>query len=88
MSNSILEAEALKKVGSRFQFTVLLSDRTRQLKLGAKPLIEIENGDSFYVIALKEIAAGKIDQTTRAFPQNLEKENSEEIDDSCWQDQR
>jgi DNA-directed RNA polymerase omega subunit len=80
MSDLDLEKEALKKVGSRFQLTVLLSDRARQLKLGAKPLVEINNGDSFYVIALKEISAGKIDQTKRAFPQNLDKVNSEEID--------
>jgi DNA-directed RNA polymerase omega subunit len=77
MINFDLEKEAFKKVNSRFQLTMLLADRTRQLKLGAKPLIEISNGDSFYTIALKEVAAEKIDQTKRIFPQNLDEVNSE-----------
>ena len=80
MSDLDLEKEALEKAGNRYLLTVLLADRARQLKLGAKPLVEIGNGDSFYNIALREVAAGKIDQTTRVFPQNLDNVNSKEVD--------
>lgn len=80
MNNFRLEKNALEKAGNRFLLTILLADRTRQLKMGAKPLIEIKNGDSLYDIALREVAAGKINPTTRAFPQNLDKVNFKEVD--------
>jgi DNA-directed RNA polymerase omega subunit len=80
MNNFELEKNALEKAGNRYLLTVLLANRTRQLKLGAKPLVEIGNGDSFHVIALKEIAAGKIDQTKRMFPQDLDEPNFREVD--------
>lgn len=81
MNNFDLEKNALEKAGNRYLLTVLLADRTRQLKLGAKPLVEVKNGDLPYVIALREIAAGKIDQTTRMFPKNLDKMDFKKLDD-------
>jgi DNA-directed RNA polymerase subunit omega len=80
MNSFDLEKNALEKAGNRYLLAVLLADRTRQLKLGAKPLVEVNNGDLPYVIALREIAEGKIDQTTRMFPKDLDKMDFKELD--------
>ncbi len=50
--------DCLDKVPSRFNLVLLASKRTRQLLKGAKPLIESDNRD--IVIALREIAEGKV----------------------------
>jgi DNA-directed RNA polymerase subunit omega len=50
--------DCLDKVSSRFELVMLASKRARQLSKGAKPLIESDNRD--IVIALREIAAGKV----------------------------
>jgi DNA-directed RNA polymerase subunit omega len=43
---------------TRFELVVIAAKRARQLLKGAKPLIESENRD--IVVALREIAAGKV----------------------------
>ncbi|HEU4343132.1 MAG TPA: DNA-directed RNA polymerase subunit omega [Candidatus Binatia bacterium] len=50
--------DCVKRVSSRFELVMLASKRARQLLKGAKPLIESDNRD--IVIALREIAAGKV----------------------------
>jgi DNA-directed RNA polymerase subunit omega len=50
--------DCLGKVSSRFELVQLASARAKQLLKGAKPLISAENRD--IVIALREIAAGKV----------------------------
>jgi DNA-directed RNA polymerase subunit omega len=45
-------------VSSRFELVIVASKRARQLLKGAKPLIKSDNRD--IVIALREIAAGKV----------------------------
>ena len=50
--------DCLDKVSSRFELVMLASKRARQLLKGAKPLVESDNRD--IVIALREIAAGKV----------------------------
>jgi DNA-directed RNA polymerase subunit omega len=50
--------DCLDKVSSRFDLVMLASIRTKQLLKGAKPLVESNNRD--IVIALREIAAGKV----------------------------
>lgn len=50
--------DCLDKVSSRFELVLLASKRARQLQKGAKPLIVSDNRD--IVIALREIAAGKV----------------------------
>ena len=47
-------------VGNRFDLVLLATKRARQITRGATPLVEIEN-DKPTVIALREIAEGKID---------------------------
>ena len=53
--------DCLEKVSSRFALVMLTSIRAKQLLKGAKPLIESDNRE--IVIALREIAAGKVRQT-------------------------
>jgi DNA-directed RNA polymerase subunit omega len=53
--------DCLEKVHSRFELVVLASQRARQLFKGAKPLIESDNRE--IVVALREIAAGKVRKT-------------------------
>jgi DNA-directed RNA polymerase subunit omega len=50
--------DCLDNVSSRFELVLLASKRARQLLKGAKPLVLSDNRD--IVIALREIAAGKV----------------------------
>jgi DNA-directed RNA polymerase subunit omega len=50
--------DCLDKVSSRFDLVLLASVRAKQLLKGAKPVIKSDNRD--IVIALREIAAGKV----------------------------
>ena len=51
--------DCLKRISNRFQLTLTATYRARQLSSGASPLVEA-NRDKFTVIALREIAMGKI----------------------------
>ena len=50
--------DCLDKVSSRFELVLLTSIRAKQLLKGAKPVVKSDNRD--IVIALREIAAGKV----------------------------
>jgi DNA-directed RNA polymerase subunit omega len=50
--------DCLEKVDNRFELVMLASQRARQLFKGAKPLIESDNRE--VVVALREIAEGKV----------------------------
>jgi DNA-directed RNA polymerase subunit omega len=51
--------DCLRKIPNRFQLTLAATYRARQLSAGATPLVE-PNRDKPTVIALREIAAGKV----------------------------
>ena len=51
--------DCLKRFPNRFQLTLAATYRARQLGAGATPLVE-PNKDKATVIALREIAAGKV----------------------------
>jgi DNA-directed RNA polymerase subunit omega len=53
--------DCLQKVNSRFELVMLASKRARQLFKGAEPLID--SGNREVVVALREIAAGKVRKT-------------------------
>ncbi|PIE47512.1 MAG: DNA-directed RNA polymerase subunit omega [Gammaproteobacteria bacterium] len=54
--------DCLEKIDNRFELILVASKRARQLAKGiAEPLVEIDN-DKPTVLALREIAEGKIDQ--------------------------
>ncbi len=50
--------DCLHEVSNRFKLVMLGSQRTKQLLKGAKPLVEADNRE--IVVALREIAAGKV----------------------------
>lgn len=50
--------DCLGEVSSRFELVLLASKRAKQLAKGAKPLVVSDNRD--VVVALREIAAGKV----------------------------
>lgn len=54
--------DCLKKVNNRFALVHLASKRVRQLREGSKPLVITKNRD--VVVALREIAAGKVTPET------------------------
>ncbi len=54
--------DCLQKTSNRFDLVMLAAKRARQLLKGAKPLIESDNRE--VVIALREIAAGKVRRAT------------------------
>lgn len=51
--------DCLKRIPNRFQLTMVATYRARQLSLGSTPLVQPDN-DKVTVIALREIALGKI----------------------------
>jgi len=51
--------DCLKRISNRFHLTLAATYRARQLSAGASPLLE-PNRDKATVIALREIASGKI----------------------------
>ncbi|PTD95894.1 DNA-directed RNA polymerase subunit omega [Pseudothauera lacus] len=54
--------DCLKKIPNRFQLTLAATYRARQLTVGGSPQIEVDKSDKDKptVIALREIAAGKV----------------------------
>ncbi|MDP3677502.1 MAG: DNA-directed RNA polymerase subunit omega [Methylotenera sp.] len=53
--------DCLEKISNRFQLTLVAAYRARQLEHGAEPLVSVQGSrDKPTVIALREIAAGKI----------------------------
>ncbi len=52
--------DCIENVGNRFELVLLATKRARQITRGSTPLVEVDN-DKPTVIALREIAAGKID---------------------------
>jgi DNA-directed RNA polymerase subunit omega len=52
--------ECLEKTHNRFELVMLAAKRVRQLLGGSKPLVEADNRE--VVIALREIAEGKVRQ--------------------------
>jgi len=51
--------DALQIISNRFHLTLAATYRARQLSAGASPLVDPDK-DKFTVIALREIAAGKV----------------------------
>ena len=51
--------DCLKRISNRFQLTLAATYRARQLSAGATPTVEA-NRDKATVIALREIASGKV----------------------------
>jgi DNA-directed RNA polymerase subunit omega len=51
--------DCLKRIPNRFRLTLAATYRARQLHAGASPLVD-PNKDKATVIALREIAAGKV----------------------------
>jgi DNA-directed RNA polymerase subunit omega len=52
--------DCLEKVDNRFLLVMLASKRVKQLFKGARPLIDNRATNKNVVVALREIAAGKI----------------------------
>ncbi len=52
--------DCLEKLPNRFQLTLVAAIRARQIANGSDPLVSIHGRDKPTVIALREIAAGKV----------------------------
>ena len=52
--------DCLEKVDNRFLLVMLSAKRVKQLYKGARPLIENKSGNKNVVLALREIAAGRV----------------------------
>ena len=54
--------DCLKKIPNRFQLTLAATYRARQITIGSEPQVELDKSDKDKptVIALRELAAGKI----------------------------
>ena len=62
--------DCLEKVLNRFELVMLGSQRAKQLFKGAKPLIQSDNRE--VVVALREIAAGKVRKVSKELKDKLE----------------
>lgn len=51
--------DCLQKIPNRFQLTLAATYRARQITMGGSPMVDVQN-DKPTVIALREIAAGKV----------------------------
>ncbi len=52
--------DCLKRVDNRFSLVLVASKRAKQLMKGSAPLIENKDNNKEIVVALREIAAGKV----------------------------
>jgi DNA-directed RNA polymerase subunit omega len=57
--HALLDA-AIKKIGNRYLTTMLIAKRIRQLYHGARPLVEREEDESYFTVAVREIAEGHL----------------------------
>jgi len=55
--------DCLKKMANPFELAILGAKRAHQLIKGARPLVEADNRE--IVLALREIAAGKVRRTSK-----------------------
>ena len=70
--------DCLEVVGNRFDLVMMASKRARQLANGVDPLIDNhESGDKPTVLALREIAARKIDNELINKVEKAERERAE-----------
>ncbi len=53
--------DCLDQVPNRFLLTMVAAKRSKQLYKGSQPLIENRAGNKKVVLALREIAAGKVE---------------------------
>ena len=51
--------DCLDKISNRFELTLAATNRARQISAGSSPLVETDR-DKPTVVALREIAAGKV----------------------------
>ena len=72
--------DCVERVENRFELVLMATKRARQLWRGKAPLVEEEN-DKHTVIALREIAEGKIDRSVLDEPvEEVFEEEMEAID--------
>lgn len=57
--------DCLEQIPNRFLLVMIATKRTKQLYKGAQPLIENKSGNKKVVLALREVAASKVEY---AFP--------------------
>jgi DNA-directed RNA polymerase subunit omega len=70
--------DCLEVVGNRFELVMMAAKRARQLANGVEPLIDNhESGDKPTVLALREIAARKIDNELINKVEKSERERAE-----------
>ncbi len=57
--HALLDA-AIKQIGNRYITTMLIAKRIRQLYHGARPLVEHDENESHFTVAVREIAEGHL----------------------------
>jgi DNA-directed RNA polymerase subunit omega len=68
--------DCLTQVDNRFELVLMASKRARQLAKGAEPLVDVDE-DKPTVLALREIAEGRIDNALLAEVEKREREAAE-----------
>jgi len=52
--------KCVEMIGNRFDLVLVASARVRELRRGARPLVDNTNGSNPIVLALKEVEQGKV----------------------------
>lgn len=60
--------DCMKRIPNRFELTLVATYRARQITMGSTPLVEVDK-DKPTVIALREVAAGKVGRELLNRPQ-------------------
>lgn len=68
--------DCLTQVDNRFELVLMASKRARQLAKGAEPMVDIDE-DKPTVLALREIAEGRVDHALLAEVEKREREAAE-----------
>ncbi|MCB1587439.1 MAG: DNA-directed RNA polymerase subunit omega [Xanthomonadales bacterium] len=68
--------DCLTQVDNRFELVLMASKRARQLAKGAEPMVDVDE-DKPTVLALREIAEGRVDHALLAEVEKREREAAE-----------
>lgn len=72
--------DAVEKIGNRFDLVLVAAQRARQIQVGGKDPLIMEENDKYTVIALREIEKGLITRKIMELRDRQEPQEQEDIE--------